>query len=353
MKAETAKITLLEYMQLAYWEVEMLSDRRQLVLHALIEEYVSKALPVGSKTLFDNYDLGCSSATIRNELSRLEDEGYLTQPHTSAGRIPTDMGYRVFVDELLAHWGGDVGKLPLEELKSTAQELDELIERTSMALTRLTDCLALVVPPRALALHVKMVDLVQLSPQRLILVAVSPEGEVFDRTVDLPEPKDAESIARAQEKLNNLVGSHYLERNHDPDALDAEIASDPLFALLVHELSACLTSQRRRRPYQLGMANLMTQPEFSASASLLPLLSKLEDDTILLKVYDDAVSQEGPIVRIGHENGTEELNGVSVVASHFGEGDSRGVVAILGPTRMNYSQVIAAVHAAKKALGGW
>ncbi len=331
----------------------MLSDRRQLVLRALIEEYVSKALPVGSKTLFDNYELGCSSATIRNELSRLEEEGYLAQPHTSAGRIPTDLGYRVFVDELLAHWKGDTGKLPLEELRATAQELDDLIERTSLALSRLTDCLAVVVPPRALALHVKVVDLVQLSPRRLILVAISPEGEVFDRNVDLPEAADADAIARVQEKLNNLVGSRYLERNLDAEELDAEIASDSLFALLVRELSACLTSHRRRRPYQLGMANLMTQPEFSASASLLPLLSKLEDDTILLKVYDDAVSQEGPLVRIGHENGAEELNGVSVVASHFGEGESRGVVAILGPTRMNYSQVIAAVHAAKKALGNW
>ncbi len=331
----------------------MLSDRRQLVLRALIEEYVSKALPVGSKTLFDNYELGCSSATIRNELSRLEEEGYLTQPHTSAGRIPTDLGYRVFVDELLAHWKGDVGRLPLDELRSTAQELDDLIERTSLALSRLTDCLAMVVPPRALALHVKVVDLVLLGPRRLILVAVSPEGEVFDRNVDLPEAVDADAIDRVQEKLNNLVNSRYLERKHDADDLDAEIASDPLFALLVRELSACLTSYRGRRPYQLGMANLMTQPEFSASASLLPLLSKLEDDTILLKVYDEAVSQDGPLVRIGHENGAEELNGVSVVASHFGEGDSRGVVAILGPTRMNYSQVIAAVHAAKRALGNW
>ncbi len=329
----------------------MLSDRRALVLRALIEEYVSNALPVGSKTLFDHYDLGCSSATIRNELSRLEDEGFLKQPHTSAGRIPTDLGYRVFVDELLAHWSGNASSLQIEELKETAQELDDLFERTSLALTRLTDCLAFVVPPRMLSLHIKVVNLVQLSAQRLILVAVTHEGTVLNRSIDLNKAVSADAVIRVQEKLNNLVGSHYLESLHVQDELDAEIASDDLFALLVQELSACLTGQRRKRPYQLGMANLMAQPEFSASASLLPVLSMLEDDTILLKVYDDAVSHEGPVVRIGHENGTEELNGVSVVASHFGEGDNMGVVAILGPTRMNYSQVIAAVHAAKNALG--
>lgn len=331
----------------------MLSDRRQLVLRALIEEYVSNALPVGSRTLSEHYDLGCSSATIRNELSRLEEEGFLRQPHTSAGRIPTDLGYRVFVDDLLSHWDGalhaDVETLV--ELRKAASELDDLFERTSFALTRLTDCLALVLPPRMLASHVKVVNLVPMTEHRLVMVVVTTEGTVLDRTVEVPQAVSADDVMRVQEKVNNFVSLRHLDSIDDKGRLDAEIESDPLFRQLVRELSLCLSDQRRNRPYQLGMTNLMSQPEFSASASLLPILSRLEDDTMLLKVFDDAVGQEGPVVRIGHENGSQDLNGVSVVASHFGEGDQMGVVAILGPTRMNYSQVLSAVQAAKKALG--
>ena len=139
----------------------MLSDRRQRVLAALIEEYVARALPVGSRTLAERYKLGVSPATVRNELSILEDEGYIAQPHTSAGRIPTDFGYRTFVDDLLAN-----DSLPDEEryravaedLRKSASELDSLLEQTSSALARLTDCLSIVLAPTVLETRVKQID---------------------------------------------------------------------------------------------------------------------------------------------------------------------------------------------------
>lgn len=333
----------------------MLSDRRQLVLRALIEEYVNNALPVGSRTLFEHYDLGCSSATIRSELSRLEDEGFLRQPHTSAGRIPTDQGYRVFVDDLLSHLKVSASDQleQVRKLKEAAQELDDLFEQTSLALTKLTDCLALVLPPRMLAAHVKVVNLVPMSPSRLVMVVVTTDGSVLNRTITLPMDVAADAVARLQERLNDFISQGAVDVSSANAGGNPHVSpdSEPLLAFMLKELSACLSHQPRTRPYQIGMANLMTQPEFSASASLLPVLSKLEDDTILLQVYEDAVRHEGPLVRIGHENGSEALNGVSVVASHFGSGDQMGVVAILGPTRMNYSQVLSAVQAAKKALG--
>lgn len=329
----------------------MLSDRRQLVLRALIEEYVNNALPVGSRTLFEHYDLGCSSATIRSELSRLEEEGFLRQPHTSAGRIPTDQGYRVFVDDLLSHLQGtNADQLEqVRKLKEAARELDDLFEQTSLALTKLTDCLALVLPPRMLAMHVKVVNLIPMTLRRLIMVVVTTDGSVLNRNVSLPTDVTTDEVARLQERLNAYIEQGAIEDSQMESHVSPD--SEPLLALMLKELASCFSHQRRTRPYQIGMTNLMTQPEFSASASLLPVLSKLEDDTILLQVYEDAVKHDGPLVRIGHENGTEALNGVSVVASHFGNGDQMGVVAILGPTRMNYSQVLSAVQAAKKALG--
>lgn len=237
----------------------MLSDRRQRVLAALIEEYVARALPVGSRTLTERYRFGVSPATIRNELSALEEEGYISQPHTSAGRIPTDFGYRTFVDSLLE--SGTIsqdqgGAEDLATLKATACELDELLEKTSAALSRFTDCLSIV------------------------------------------------------------AGS---EQPH---------------------------------PRRLGIMSLMKQPEFAYTEALLPIMQVLEDDTVLLHVLDTTVSAGGePQVRIGSENETEQLSGVSVVACRYGCDADGGIVAVIGPTRMDYNKALTAVRLASKALG--
>lgn len=235
----------------------MLSDRRQLVLAALIEEYVARAMPVGSRTLTEHYDFGVSSATIRNELSALEDEGYISQPHVSAGRIPTDHGYRAFVDRLVE--SGMVEDMPetaqvIGELRRSAQEIDDLVARTSEALARLTDCLSIVTAP---------------------------------------------------------------------------------------DLS---------RAHRLGMSALMRQPEFMYTQKLLPIMQVLEDDTVLLQLLDSSAEDERPRVHIGSENEAEQLQGVSVVASRYGYGDSEGVVAVIGPTRMDYSKVLKAVRMASRTL---
>ena len=237
----------------------MLSDRRQRVLAALIEEYVARALPVGSRTLTERYRFGVSPATIRNELSALEEEGYISQPHTSAGRIPTDFGYRTFVDDLVE--SGEIGNdgeadEAIGRLRESARELDDLLDRTSKALSRFTDCLSVVTPPGY------------------------------------------------------------------------------------------------AHPSRTGIMSLMRQPEFTYTESLLPVMQVLEDDTVLLHVLDATVpSADCPQVRIGSENETEQLSGVSVVACRYGIGPDGGIVAVIGPTRMDYTKALAAVRIASKTLG--
>lgn len=237
----------------------MISDRRQRVLAALIEEYVARALPVGSRTIAEHYGLGVSSATVRNDLSALEGEGYISQPHTSAGRIPTDSGYRAFVDDLVE--SGALEDDPdaaekVERLRNSARELDDLIERTTRALSDFTDCLSIVTPPDY------------------------------------------------------------------------------------------------RHPHRLGIMSLMRQPEFAYTEALLPIMQVLEDDTVLLHVLDaTAADEESPQVRIGSENEAEQLSGVSVVACRYGIGSDGGIVAVIGPTRMDYTKAIGAVRIASRALG--
>ena len=236
----------------------MLSDRRQRVLAALIEEYVARAMPVGSRTLTERYELGVSPATIRNELSMLEDEGYISQPHTSAGRIPTDFGYRTFVDNLVESGAireDEQTKQVLDNLRASAKELDELLERTSAQLAKLTECLSIVAPN------------------------------------DMPHPRS------------------------------------------------------------MGISSLMRQPEFAYTQTLLPVMQVLEDETVLLQILDSTAQSDGnPRVRIGSENETEQLSGVSIVASRFGRGDGEGIVAVIGPTRMDYSKVLQAVRMASRTL---
>ena len=329
----------------------MLSDRRQIVLRALIEEYIARALPVGSRTLVERYNQGISSATVRNELSLLEEIGYLAQPHTSAGRIPTDFGYRAFVDELLSESDPDNGEDALaRELRESASDLDDLMDRTSQALARFTDCMTLLVPPRILSVDIRLVNLVLLTPQRLLTVIVTEDGQVFDRQMDLPRDYSQDEIGKTQEALNNILVGTSLSSTSGELPLGASGVHDDLFRMVMAEILACLKDQNAIKAHPLGISHLLGKPEFSDSSCLMPVLEELEGDTMLLRVFNDAAASEEPVVRIGHENDSEALSSVSLIANRFGEAEHSGLILIVGPTRMDYSQVLKAVRAARNVL---
>lgn len=329
----------------------MLSDRRQIVLRALIEEYIARALPVGSRTLVERYNLGISSATVRNELSLLEEMGYLAQPHTSAGRIPTDFGYRAFVDELLSESDPDNGEDALaRELRESASDLDDLMDRTSQALARFTDCMTLLVPPRIFSVNIRLVNLVLLTPQRLLTVIVTEDGQVFDRQMDLPRDYSQDEIGKTQEALNNILVGTSLSSTSGELPLGASGVHDDLFRMVMAEILACLKDQNAIKAHPLGITHLLGKPEFSDSSCLMPVLEELEGDTMLLRVFNDAAASEEPVVRIGHENDSEALSSVSLIANRFGEAEHSGLILIVGPTRMDYSQVLKAVRAARNVL---
>lgn len=335
----------------------MLSDRRQRVLAALIEEYVSHALPVGSRTLVEHYQLGVSPATVRNELSVLEDGGYIRQPHTSAGRIPTDYGYRSFVDDLLRTEIDDgaedaTTRDAVAKLRESATALDSLMEETTAALSRLTDCLSIVLPPSTLSLHIHQITFVSMTPYRVLIVIVTEDGQVLNRTVDFGEEIQTDDLAYAQTLMNKLfAGKSFMQMREQMDGDMVASLQQPLIHALVAEIFDCLQLGEAGHAHRLGLSTLVQQPEFSHSTqALVPVLKVLEDDTVLLQLLDDVSAADGPIVRIGHENENESLTGVSVVASQYGRGDSEGIVAVIGPTRMNYAQVLRAVRVAKRAL---
>lgn len=330
----------------------MLSDRRQRVLRALIEEYIARALPVGSRTLVERYNLGISSATVRNELSLLEEMGYLAQPHTSAGRVPTDFGYRAFVDDLLSKGSSEEedDSALVRELRESARDLDDLMDRTSQALARFTDCMTLLVPPRFLAVDIRVVNLILLAPQRLLAVIVTEDGQVFDRQMDLGRECSQEEISRTQDLLNKVLAGKSLSSTSSDFPLNAEAVHDELFRLVMTQILACLKDKNAIKAHPLGISHLLGKPEFSDSSCLMPVLEELEGDTMLLRVFNDAAVSDEPVVRIGHENDSEALSGVSLIANRFGEAEHSGLILIVGPTRMDYSQVLKAVRAARNVL---
>lgn len=328
----------------------MLSDRRRLVLRALIEEYIARALPVGSRTLVERYNLGISSATVRNELSLLEDMGYLTQPHTSAGRIPTDYGYRAFVDDLLQESDVDIDENALSEIRERANDLDDLLDKTSHALAQLTDCMTLLVPPRFLSVDIRLINLVSLPNHRLLIVIVTEDGQVFDRQMELPYECSDDDVLKTQQFVNALLVGKSLSFETDSLPFDLNDIPNDLFHLVVSEIFTCLKEKNAIKAHPLGVSHLLGKPEFSDPTCLMPVIEELEGDTLLLRVFDDAVHSDKPVVRIGHENNSEALSGVSMIANRFGQDTHRGLIVIVGPTRMDYSQVIKAVRVAQNIL---
>ena len=333
----------------------MLSERRQKVLRALIEDYIEYALPVGSRTLTERHHLGVSPATVRNDLSALEDAGFIQQPHTSAGRVPTDAGYRTFVDELLLSGLAEEERPHrdmVEELRSSASELDALMERTSAALARLTNCLSVVMAPSVFAGRIRQITLVSLSDWQAIVIVVAEDGQVVNRAITFTEEVSADELAGAQNLLNRvLVGQSDRVVSRSLVANSVEALSDPLVQLIIDEVIDCLGESDGNRAHSLGISSLLRQPEFSDAKALLPVMEVLEDDRVLLHAFDETAQEGGPVmVRIGHENPASELAGVSIVACPYGRGEADGIVAVIGPTRMNYASAIRAVRAAQCVL---
>ena len=324
----------------------------------LINEYIAHALPIGSRTLIDRYHLDISSATVRNELSHLEEAGYLTSPHTSAGRVPTDFGYRTFVDELLDNLSDAPKPDILDKLRKDASELDDLLDRTSQALARFTNCLAMVVPRRLVSVQIARITLVQLGTNRLLAVIVSEDGSVFQRQIESNEELSAERLGATEAALNDIYAGSTIKAGQSASGSDAvrelsaraDVLNDPLTLLIEEELYDCCAHRKTEKPHTLGIARLLDQPEFSDATRLVPIIEKLEDETILFHLFNEPTSSDLPLVRIGHENVSEELADVSVVAAPYGVKDDRGIIAVIGPTRMDYEHAIKAVRAAQSLL---
>jgi len=351
----------------------MANDRRLKVLSAIVTDYVRTREPVGSKALVERYRLGVSPATIRNDMAALEDEGYIHQPHTSAGRVPTQKGYRLFVDEVARIKPLSAPeRAAITALLSGAVDLEQVVARTVRALAQLTGQLAVVEYPSLRYAALQHLELVALGPERVLLVIITDTGRVDQRTVtlrpragsgsrreagfDISEVVDPLALERLRTRLNGaLVGRRAADVAPVLAALAEQAPADErlLLEAVVDELIAALRPDAEERLVVAGTANLArSTPDFS---SLGPLLDAIEEQVVLLRLFtaDDAPTGEDRMrVSIGSENNDDALAEASVVTTTYGPGTGEAVahLGVIGPTRMDYPATMTAVRAVARYL---
>ncbi|HEU5107206.1 MAG TPA: heat-inducible transcriptional repressor HrcA [Micromonosporaceae bacterium] len=332
-----------------------LDDRKLAVLRAIVEDYVATQEPVGSKALVERHHLGVSPATVRNDMAVLEDEGYIRQPHTSAGRVPTDRGYRLFVDRLSRVKPlSPAERRAIERFLIGAVDLDDVVHRTVRLLAQLTRQVAVVQYPSLARSAVRHLELVPISTTRLMVVMITDTGRVEQRLVELPEPLAADDVADLRRLINEKLDGRRLADTPPlvSDLLDeVEQGLRPAMSTLSTVLLETLVERQEERLALAGTANLTRGGLLDFQGSLRPILEALEEEVILLKLIGE-VEPSTTRVRIGDENEIEDLRTTSVVSTGYGPGAIIvGGLGVVGPTRMDYPGTIATVRAVARYVG--
>ncbi len=327
----------------------MIDDRKLDVLRAIVEDYVATEEPVGSKSLVERHDLGVSSATIRNDMASLEDEGYIAQPHTSAGRVPTDKGYRLFVDRL-------AGVKPMtsperraiQAFLDGAIDLDDVVSRTVRLLAQLTQQVAVVQYPSLSRSTVRHVELVTLAPSRLLLVLITDTGRVEQRVIETGAPTPEHLLGDLRARLNSAVdGLSFADVARVVAELPQGFGAEerPIASAVVSVLLDSLVERHEERIVLGGTANLVRFGHDFAP-SIRPVLEALEEQVVLLRLLGETDDASELTVRIGHENSHTGLAAASVVSVGYGpEGESLAKLGVVGPTRMDYPGTMSSVRA--------
>jgi heat-inducible transcriptional repressor len=331
----------------------MLDERKLAVLRAIVEDYVSTTEPVGSKSLVDRHHLDVSPATIRNDMAVLEEQGYIVQPHTSAGRVPTDKGYRLFVDRMSAVKPLSAAeRRAIETFLVGAYDLDDVVMRTVRLLAQLTRQVAVVQYPSLTRSAVRHVELVPVAARRLMLVLITDTGRVEQRTVELPDVTDEDAVTQLRAVLNAcLDGRRLTEVASVVAELPAlvEPSQRPNAAAVFSVILETLVDRHDERVVVGGAANLTTA---DFSKGLREVLESLEEQVVLMRLLGESGDQPALTVRIGAENPVEGLHSTSVVAAGYGTGDQMlARLGVLGPTRMDYPTAMGAVRAVARYVG--
>ncbi|MCL2471396.1 MAG: heat-inducible transcriptional repressor HrcA [Propionibacteriaceae bacterium] len=323
----------------------MLDDRKLAVLRAIVTDYVRSREPVGSRAIVERYHLDVSSATVRNDMAALEEEGYIAQPHTSAGRIPTDKGYRFFVDRLAAMKPlTNAEKRAITIFLTGAVGIDDIMTRTVRLLAQVTSQVAIMAYPTMSTAVVRRVDIVPLTASRGLLIVVNSIGKVAQRYIDLGDTGE-EALATLRDRLNHALVGLGPRRAAEVLADFHESVAPEVRGITLGVVASALDILASDEPTKIVMAGINNLSQFSDEfeTSIRPVLDTLEEQMVLLKLLGEASGEV--TVHIGQENEHANLSSASVVATGYGVDDTWAGLGIVGPTRMDYPSTMASVRA--------
>lgn len=333
-----------------------MDERKQQILLAIIKDYISTAEPVGSRTISRKYKLGVSPATIRNEMADLEEMGFIEQPHTSAGRIPSNLGYRYYVDCLM-----QLEQLTEQEegtirsgYENKVREVGEVLNRTGRMLAQLTHYTALVQTPQLGKSSYKHIQLVLMGPAQAILIVVMDTGAVHHQMMVVPENITQQDLDQISGVLNAKLQGRTM------DSIRLTLIKEIYFELARHRniLDLAIELMQDRIPsvkedkiYLEGVFNILNQPEFHNVEKVKVLLSLLEQEGTLRDILEKPKDSQGITIKIGSENARQEIQNCSMITATYQVGDKiLGTIGVLGPTRMDYARVVTVIDSMSRNL---
>ena len=321
----------------------------------MVTEYIATGRPVGSRTLAKRHALNLSPATIRNVLADLEETGFLAQPHTSAGRVPTDLGFRIFVGGLVLETevSMEERQLVLSRLQALDPATDDVMRETGRLLASISEAAAMLIPPRAQHETLSQLHFMALGGARLLAVIIARSGDVQNRVVDCERPLESGELERVNNYLREVVEGRTLGELRDELARRMADERDRYVLLRqrASEMLSAMSEEPRRGLLIEGQDVLFDRPEFLDVAKMRGFLKAFEDREVLLGLLEQTLSSKGVKVVIGSEAGVESVQDVSVIAAPYGGAQGLGGIAVIGPTRMDYAKVVPLVRFTADVVG--
>lgn len=332
-----------------------LDERKKRILKVVTDDYIASAEPVGSRTIARRYDLGLSPATIRNEMADLEEGGYLEQPHTSSGRVPSEKGYRYYVDTLMSMHRLDEKEVEIiyRELEKYHNEIETVIHQTSKILAQFTQYPSMALGPQIKSAIFRHIQLVKLSRSTILVILVTDTGYVENKIIEFENEISESELDRISNLFNQKLRGMNLrdiQSNVLKELRSEMVFQDQFFNEAVKVLIKSIAKHSQERVFVDGATKILEQPEFSDVIKFKPLMKTLEEEECLYKLLSDSL-QKGAKVKIGSENEDYGIQDCSIVTAGYEiAGRTVGVIGVLGPTRMEYAKVLPIVEYTAKIL---
>lgn len=337
------------------WENE-LNERKRTILKSIIDNYIESAQPVGSRTIARKHELGLGSATIRNEMADLEELGYITQPHTSAGRIPSDKGYRFYVDNLM-----QVQSLAQDEMIRIRKAMDERIEeinrlfrKASIIISNITGYTSVVVSPQLSRTRIKSIQLLKIDEKSILVVVVAGGGIVKNKLISHNQVVEDAHLAKLNQAANLFLADKSIGQLTMPVAVDLQreinMPAEVILAIL-ESVDECIRKIETTDIYLEGITNILNYPEFSDLIKAREILDLLNEEEIITGLVRSVTKDKQFDFKIGSENQIDEMKDLSIITTVYGrEGKDVGTIGVIGPTRMAYSKVVSSIKYIRELL---